>query len=149
MKMTVKNYKHMNIGHEGGALKCDLFIDGVLAAKVENMGDGGPNRYQWVGYASQWMTPANVQAFVDAQPEQKMAGMMCKPDLDCLVDDAIFDFQVAKKVAARCKKVLVFTLPTDEKGTLREMKSPYTAACAAWVRSKYPNAIIYNETLAA
>lgn len=149
MKLTVQKYKHFNVGHEGGAMKCDLYVDGVLAAHVENEGCGGSNNYRWVGYTNQWQTPANVQAFIDAQPEQDMCGMMMKPDLDCLVEDAIHDFEIAKKVAARCKKVLVFALPTDEKGVIREYKTPYTPAAAKAVRAKFPTAIIYNEALAA
>lgn len=150
MKLTVQKYRHFNIGHDGGAMSCDLYVDGALAAHVEHGGHGGPNNYQWVGsFAGQGFMPKSVKDFVDAQPEQDMYGMMVKPDLDCLVEDAILDFQVAKKIAAKCKKVLVFALPTDPKGTIREMKSPYTASCAAWVQTKYPTAIIYNETLAA
>lgn len=150
MKITIAKYRHINIGHEGGAMKCDLHIDGVLAAHVENGGFGGPNDYHWVGpFAGQGFMPKAVKDFVDAQPEQDMCGMMLKPDLDCLVDDAVYAFEVAKKIATRCKKVLVFTIPTDPKGTIREMKGPYTPACAAWVRAKYPTAIIHNEAVAA
>lgn len=145
MKFTIAKYKHINIGHEGGAMTCDLYVDGNLAAHVENRGDGGPNNYRWVGQATQWKTPDHVHAFVAAQPEQDMCGMMLKPDLDVLVGDAIEEFEVAKKIAAKCKKVLVFTLPTDPKNSFREMKSPYTPACAAWVMAKYPTATIMNN----
>ena len=145
LKLTVKNYKHINIGHEGGAMTCDLYVDGVLAAKVENGGYGGTNEYRWVGQTNQWKTPDHVQAHIEAQPEQDMCGMMLKPDLDCLVYDAIMEADIAKK----CKKAVIFTLPTDEKGTIRTYKTPYTPAAAKVLRATYPTAIIYNETLAA
>lgn len=147
-----KKFKTLRSGMEGPAMTFDLYLDGSLAAHVRNDGNGGDNVYHWVGkYASHggWNCPAEVQAWVDAQPEADFLGTMLKPNLDVLLEEAIFEAEIARKVATRCKKVVVFSLPTDEKGVLREYKTPYTPTAAAAVRNRYPTAIIYNETLAA
>lgn len=147
MKLTVKKYKHLNVGHEGGVWKCELYINGVLAAHVDNDGSGGQNNYRWVGYANQWTTPDDVEAFVKAQPEQDMCGVVCQPDLDVLVGDAIRLLQIDKIIAAKCKKAVVWSLPTDPEGTIREYRVPYSLQSAEAVRAQFPGAFIYNEAM--
>jgi len=152
IKLTAKKYRHFNIGHEGGAMSCELYVDGVLAAHVENDGTGSSNKYTWVGPYEKCHSinvPADIAAHVEAQPEVDYHGYKMKPNLDMLVDDACYDFQMNRKLTIRCKKVTVFRFPTDPKDHYREYAKPFTPAIAAAIRAKHPNVIIINETLGA
>lgn len=148
MKLTVKKYKHFNVGREGGAMKCELYVDGTLAALVENQGNGGPNNYRWVGrYRDHhdYAHPPDIAAHVAAAPAVEFCGQPLKPSLDMLVEDAIEDALFAASMARKCKKSTVFRLPTDGQGVYREYKTPFTPASAAMVRAKHPDAVIFNE----
>lgn len=157
MKLTVKKYKFFNIGHEGGCFKCDLYIDGVLRAHVESDSWGGPTTYHWVKEGkvpkgecpTSQLMPADVKAFVDAQPEVDHHGYMLKQDMDCLIEDAIATCENEQKIRTACKKYMCVSLEGDAVHTYRKYKVPYSAALAASFRKTNPKGVIFNETLAA
>jgi hypothetical protein len=156
MKITVQKYRHINVGHEGGAMTCDLYTDGVLRAHVENQGTGGNNIYAWVydkkdnpTPPSYRLMPADIAAHVAAQPPIDFYGTPMAPNLDILVEDACAEFDFAKKVAAAGKKAMVYSLPGDPPRSFRKMTMPYSVGLARNLRSAQPNAVIYNETKVA
>lgn len=153
MKLTIKKFKHFNIGHEGGAMTCELYADGGLVAYVENGGHGGPNNYVWVNgkgmkFPAQWGPNADLSGFVATQPERDCCGTMLKPDLDMLVEDAINEWDINRKILAKCKKLLTYALSEDPKDSYRQLNAPYSKELADRLRTKYPTVTIFNETLA-
>jgi hypothetical protein len=45
-RFDLKKY-HKNRGHEGEGFDCELWMDGVLVARVTDEGGGGPPLYRW------------------------------------------------------------------------------------------------------
>ena len=157
MKFTIKKYKFFNIGPEGGCFKCDLYIDGVLRAHVESSSTGGPTDYHWVKGGkvpkgecpTTMIMPADVKAFVDAQPEENHHGYMLKMDMDCLIEPAIQQFEFEQKIRKVCAKVMCVSCEGDAPDTYRKYKVPYSADLAADFKRRNPKGVIFNETLAA
>jgi len=99
MKVTAHNYSNGPRGLEYSGFRADMFIDGKLAARVWNDGNGGPNAYQWMGdYANHrgFTPPKAVQDWLDSLPPVSYHGHSIQLDLDCVFEDAIDAYRAAR-----------------------------------------------------
>lgn len=150
LKLSIAKFKHFNVGHEGGAMSCDLLVDGKLAAHVENGGNGGPDEFRWVGAFADYKgydRPDEVKAFVDAQPEYEFMGVMHKHSLETLLGVLVDEYQEKKDLTRWCKTLIVIHEKGAAKGKFLTYKCAYTAANVKYVLDKHPGAKVMNETI--
>jgi len=134
----IKNVSvNKRMSEETTCFSADLYLNGVKVLAVSNRGYGGCNDY------NEHLKGAldKADAYAKSLPSIDFGGTTLPFDLDLMVDD-LLNSHLLEKDAKKYLKSFCF----KDGGYLYTMKvSPDCAKTAAYVASKYPNAIIMRE----
>jgi hypothetical protein len=140
VKIEIRNYRSCKGLGESDPFSCTLYLDGKRAAHVQNDGNGGCYRFDWMpadGRVHDGPTAKQFYAYVDALPEEDCYGTMLKPSADMVVGRAIDAMLADKQVRGWCRTAIVFRLRGDEPGAWRTIRAPYRPAIAAALRAEH------------
>ena len=129
---TVKNSKSCR-GRDGIAYSCTLHRDGKKVADVQNEGNGGETRWDWVNAVEEkaFEEYALTQiSTIGGEPEPMNPDMLIASMLDGL--------ETVKRIKRLSKKTMLFSLKDDlEDGSIRTMKMPYSDEVRDMVLARY------------
>ena len=146
---------------DGGGYQYTLLHNGKAAATVTNEGNGGPTDIHWM--SMDWKgrlshgadaTPAQIKkataqyavtkaakdafdAFVAKAPTQYAHGLAFTVDAGWVAEELVNIAQMRKALRSKT----IFRVD----GAEYQIKSAYNGVVAAYIKGKYPTAIIFNE----
>jgi len=168
-QLTLKGIKTFQ-GMEGYGLNATLYFKGKKAAFVLDEGCGGEMMYHWQNgmepvvldhcrkmpkidhqkecvelYGQGWWDKLGVEAQKRMAKEDKSG----RERLDRWINAEVDRRENEKRLKRLCRNKLVFqTTEGKAKNEYQTLNSKYTPHAAAWVRKKYPDAVILNEQFA-
>ena len=135
---TIKNVSvNQRMSEETTCFSADVYRDGVKVLSVTNRGCGGSHGYDEYVKGSL----AEADAYAKTLPATVYQGVTIAPDLDSMIDDLLNDYLLEKDVKKYLKKFCF----KDGNYLYTMNVAPDCAKTAAYVASKYPNAIIMRD----
>lgn len=149
MNIQLKNISHNSrLSEETEAFTATMFIDGKKAAEVSNHGTGGSNNFHWYDHDAR----KQFDAFIAAQPPIPPDETYDQPlpmDGDIFVAELLAKYLELKTYKRWVKKhtQTAYRLKTDELGSFRILKEPYTPGVKAALEQSLGNNLdmIVNE----
>lgn len=135
---SLKNVSvNQRMSEETTCFSADVYRDGVKVISVTNRGCGGAHGYcEYVKGALD-----DADAYAKTRPATVYQGVTIAPDLDSMIDDLLNEHLLEKDAKKYLKKFCF-----KDGGYLYTMNvAPDCAKTAAYVASKYPNAIIMRD----
>lgn len=153
---VVKRYQECE-AREGLAYSFDLWIDGKLAARVQEHGDGGEIRVDWmpsgghVWEIGESLPGKRLAAFVATLPElTESDGYKWKRDVGSYCAQLADEFVFHRKLRPKCKRYTVVQYADQPEGEVILHSRAYSPEFATQLRAGERKVrTIYNELFAA
>ena len=153
-RFTLRGLKTINTD-DGYAFSVTLCLDGKPVASASNDGNGGCNRWDWIGRRPNGSDLAATGAetlwlsIVAAMPPVSFEGQTLTKSSDWVLDELISDFENDKRLRRLAKTRILFRLAGDEVDSLRQISKAALAArfgsnaeILGFMRGKYGSALV-------
>ena len=146
MKIELKGLKHsVFASQETHCFEASLWIDGVKRGTVRNDGHGGCNCFFPSGIE------AEIQAWAKTLPDCNLGADFGTVPMsaEILISEMIDDEIERRQLKRACARKTMFREAGGKyrHGEYMTIPEKFTPATKAYIHSKWPNAIILNETI--
>jgi len=156
MTFTLKGFKHSKFAsQETECYQTDVLIDGELAFRAINSGQGGPDMYVTYGPNYNRGLLEKAQEFCKTLPSTQSGDYIFDSDLELVMQDMITHIltkgdenKALNKILKKSKTNAILRLSTDKSGSYRTSPIPYSEEMASTIRLRNPQGVSFlNEEL--